>query len=290
MKAPREGWVDVADGVTLHTLEAGEGAPLVLLPGWSQTAEMFRAQLTGLAADRRVIAVDHRGHGPSEAPPGGYRMHRLAADLQRLLDRLDLGRVDLLAHSMGASVAYAYLDLYGTDRIASLVLVDEMPRAIRDPEWTDGQAEEAGATMEPAGLFEFLAGLRAPDGERTRTDFLGAVTSDGIDPETLAWMAAQNASFPRPQAADLILNNAIQDWRDLIPSIDVPTLVVAGDSVNVPLRSQRWIHEQIAGSELAIVRGPGGGTHFPFIERPGEFNQRVSAFLGLMGETGFEPV
>ena len=71
----------------------------------------------------------------------------------------------------------------------------------------------------------------------------------------------------------------MQDWRDLIPTIRPRTLVVAGDSVNVPLRSQRWVHEQIAGSELAVVRGREGGTHFPFLESPEEFNRRVSGFL-----------
>lgn len=279
----RRGWVEVAEDVTLHTLEAGTGPPLLMLPGWSQTAEMFREQLVGLSGSRRAIAVDHRGHGRSPAPAAGYRVHRLAADLERLLRRLGLDRVDLLAHSMGASVAYAYLDLFGPERISSLVLVDQMPRALREPGWTDEQAEEAGSTMDAAGLFEFLAGLRAADGERLRVDFLHDVTSDGIDPELLGWIAEQNARFPRSQAAALIFNNAVQDWRDLIPDISPPTLVVSGDSVNVPLRSQRWISERIAGSEFAVIRGRSGGTHFPFLESPGEFNERVSGFLASRG-------
>lgn len=277
------GWVEVADGVTLHTLEAGAGPPLVMLPGWSQTAEMFREQLAGLSGLRRAIAVDHRGHGRSPAPAGGYRVHRLAADLEQLLRRLELDRVDLLAHSMGSSVAYAYLDLFGSERISSLVLVDQMPRALREPGWTNEQAEEAGSTMDSAGLFEFLAGLRAADGEQLRVDFLHTVTSAGIEPELLEWMAEQNARFPRREAAELIFNNAVQDWRGLIPGIRPPTLVVSGDSVNVPLRSQRWIDEQIVGSELAVIRGPVGGTHFPFLESPAEFNERVAAFLESRG-------
>lgn len=92
-------------------------------------------------------------------------------------------------------------------------------------------------------------------------------------------MAEQNAHFPRAQATDLIFSNATLDWRDLIPQIRLPTLVVAGDSVNVPLPSQRWIHDRIAGSELAVIPAPNGGTHFPFLESPEEFNRRVSDFL-----------
>ena len=260
--------VRVAPSVTLHTLEVGEGPALVMLPGWSQTAEMFHEQLVGLPGSRRVIAVDQRGHGRSPSPPGGYRVHRLAADLEQLMSCRELGRVDLLAHSMGVGVAFAYLDLFGPERISSLVLVDQMPRALREPSWSDDQAEEVGATMDSAGLFEFRDGLRGPDGERLRRGFLESVTSDGIEGDLLEWMAEQNAAFPRKHAAELIFNNAVPDWRDLIPTIRRPTLVISGDSVNVPLRSQQWVHDQIPDSELAIVRGRHGGTHFPFPREP----------------------
>jgi non-heme chloroperoxidase len=274
---------EIGPGVTLHTLEAGNGPPLIMLPGWSQTAEMFREQLAGMAGARRVIALDHRGHGRSPAPEGGYRVHRLAADVEGLLAERGLERVDLLAHSMGASVAYAYLDLFGPERIASLVLVDEMPRVLREPGWSDEEAELCGATIDGEGLFQFLGALRSAEGEGARRGFLESVTSERIDPELLDWIAEQNSSFPREQAAELILSNVVLDWRSLIPTIELPTLVVAGDSVNVPLRSQRWIAEQIAGAELAIVRGAGGGTHFPFLESPAEFNERVLAFLAARG-------
>ena len=150
----RHGWVEVGDGVTLHTLEAGAGPPLVMLPGWSQTAEMFREQLAGLSGSRRAIAVDHRGHGRSPAPAGGYRVHRLAADLEQLLRRLEFDRVDLLAHSMGASVLNAYLDLFGPERISSLVLVDQMPCALREPTavaWALAARSRTIATPEPGG-------------------------------------------------------------------------------------------------------------------------------------------
>ena len=125
--------------------------------------------------------------------------------------------------------------------------------------------------------------MPAPDGERLRVEFLEAVTSPAVDASLLRWIEAENARFPRDHAAALIFNTAVQDWRDLIPTIAVPTLVVAGDSVNVPLRSQEWIAEQIHGAELAVVRTPSGGTHFPFLECPGAFNDAVSSFLSARG-------
>jgi hypothetical protein len=57
------GHLTTSDGVSLYYLEAGSGKPILMIPGWSQTAEQFKYQLTGLSDRYRVIAVDMRGHG-----------------------------------------------------------------------------------------------------------------------------------------------------------------------------------------------------------------------------------
>ena len=85
--------VTTSDGVRLSLLESGHGRPLVLLPGWSQSAAMFRYQLEGLAEHYRVIALDWRGHGESEKVDFGYRLSRFAMDLQDVLCRCDLDSV-----------------------------------------------------------------------------------------------------------------------------------------------------------------------------------------------------
>jgi len=112
------------DGVRLHYLEAGSGKPLVLIHGWSQCAEEFKHQIAGLSDRYRVIAIDQRGHGDSEKPGFGYRIQRLAKDLQDLLVSLNLQDVTVLGHSIGCSVIWCYWDLFGSDRLAKIVLVD----------------------------------------------------------------------------------------------------------------------------------------------------------------------
>ena len=64
-KIEKKRW-KTSDGAELNLLEAGSGSPLLLLPGWSQTAAMFRHQLEGLSERYRVIALDWRGHGDSQ--------------------------------------------------------------------------------------------------------------------------------------------------------------------------------------------------------------------------------
>ncbi len=63
-----EGYFTANDGARIHYMEAGTGKPLVLIPGWSQTAAQFKHQLEGLSDRYHVIALDMRGHGESDKP------------------------------------------------------------------------------------------------------------------------------------------------------------------------------------------------------------------------------
>jgi non-heme chloroperoxidase len=83
------GTITTSDGVTLRYLEAGSGAPLVMVPGWSQTATQFKHQLERLSDRYGVIALDMRGHGESDKPDHGYRISRFAKDLHDALIALD---------------------------------------------------------------------------------------------------------------------------------------------------------------------------------------------------------
>ena len=102
----KEGWFTTNDGVKLHYLEAGSGNPLVMIPGWSQSAMEFKYQLTGLSDKYHVYALDMRGHGESAKPNHGYRIQRLSADVHDFLVANNLGGVTLAGHSMGCSVIW----------------------------------------------------------------------------------------------------------------------------------------------------------------------------------------
>ena len=133
------------DGVELayeDTDPSGTGVPLVMLHGWGQTQAMFRHQLADLAPDRRVVTLDQRGHGRSAKPHHGYRIARLARDVQEFLDHLGVEEADVLGWSMGVSVWWSYLDQFGTDRIRRFVAVDQ-PAAVAAVPWMSTQ-EQAG--------------------------------------------------------------------------------------------------------------------------------------------------
>ena len=82
--------IKTASGITLNAIEAGDGQPLIMIPGWSQSAAEFGRNIDELAKDRRVIALDMRSHGESPKAAGGHRIQRLAMDLSEVIDALEL--------------------------------------------------------------------------------------------------------------------------------------------------------------------------------------------------------
>jgi 3-oxoadipate enol-lactonase len=97
--------IDVG-GHHLRTIIRGAGPPyFVCLHGLADTLEIWSKVAGPLAARGRVVLVDQRGHGESEAPPGPYRREDLAVDVRTLLDRLDIPQAVLVGHSMGGIVA-----------------------------------------------------------------------------------------------------------------------------------------------------------------------------------------
>jgi pimeloyl-ACP methyl ester carboxylesterase len=114
------------DGVEIAFLDQGRGEPIVLVHGFASNKEVnwllpgWVATLT--AADRRVIALDNRGHGASGKPyePAAYHSDIMADDVRALIDHLGLPRVDLMGYSMGARIA-AFLTLAHPQCVRSVV-------------------------------------------------------------------------------------------------------------------------------------------------------------------------
>ena len=103
--------------------------------------------------------------------------------------------------------------------------------------------------------------------------------TEAVTQAELLEIAKDNLKLPRDRAAHLIADNIIQDWRGVIETIGLPTLVFGGEASIHPTASQRWIAETIPGAELEIFPAGEGGSHFLFYENPSRFNARVVNFL-----------
>ncbi|KAI1379027.1 alpha/beta-hydrolase [Hypoxylon crocopeplum] len=269
------------DGVRLRYWQDGptSGPNVVFLPGWVQTAAQFKKQVEHFKTHYRVTTYDHRGHGDSDKPSFGYRVARLAADLECLLVQLDLRDVTLVGHSMGSSVIWAHWDLFAHDRLRKLVFVDQAPALTADPAWSPEQVAEAGAVFSAAQRFDVAAALRGPQWKEAWTGLSKGFFSPDVDPKDFEWALEQQMKAPPEVAAALMLDHAAQDWRDVIPRINVPTLVVGAKGSMVAVQGMEWITKQIPGARLEIFEKEEGGSHFMFWENPEKFNRILEEFL-----------
>ena len=278
--ATKTGSFQTSDGVTLRYLEAGSGQPLVLVPGWSQTAEQYKHQLEGLSDRYRVIALDLRGHGDSDKPDYGYRISRFAQDLHEALLALELDNVVLGGHSMGCSIIWSYWDTFGSERISKLLLVDQVAMVTSNPAWSPQELQAAGAIFTQDGLVELCNAIAGEGGVAASHGLVGGMFTGAASEEIKSWAIDLNLKLPRHHAATLLYNHCTQDWRDVIPRINVPTLVIGGKASIFPWQAIEWIHGQIPASQLAIFEEGEGGSHFVFIEGSDQFNRLVRDFVG----------
>jgi pimeloyl-ACP methyl ester carboxylesterase len=121
------------NGIRLHYLIAGDGAPVFLLHGYAQTSHMWRPLIAELARTRTVIAPDLRGFGESAKPEAGYDKKTMAQDIQALATTLGHGHISIVGHDIGLMVAYAYGAQYSSD-VERIALMDAFLPGVGD--WT----------------------------------------------------------------------------------------------------------------------------------------------------------
>lgn len=114
------------DGCSLHYEEYGRGAPVLLVHGLGSSCQDWEYQIPALAAQYRVIVVDVRGHGRSDKPRERYSMPGFSADIEALLEHLQLGPVHLVGLSMGGMIGFQ-LAVDQPQLLKSLTIVNSAP-------------------------------------------------------------------------------------------------------------------------------------------------------------------
>ena len=152
------------DGAELSLIDVGSGPALIILPSWTNSAAQYHHQVTELATDHRVIAVDVRAGGLSAKTDFGLRISRFSVDLREICAQLAIAPTILMGHSMGCSIIWSYLDLFGPQQVDALILVDQAPTQLIQPGWSVDEALSYGATQTAEDVFEFAARFAAPDG------------------------------------------------------------------------------------------------------------------------------
>ena len=266
------------DNVKLHYLEAGVGKTIIMLPGAGFSADLFKNQISEFKNKYKVISLDKRGHGKSEKVDFGYRVSRFGKDLYDFLEFLDLDSAIIIAHLLGASSVYEYIDLFGTEKISQLVIIDEPASLLINPIWTERERQNYGAVYEASTLHELTNKFFAEDSQKLLNEIVDMMTTKQVTQEQKNFIF-KCMDIPRQSAAKLYFNNICQDFRDVFHKIDVPTLLITGKANLHPWQSHKWMSGQIPLSKLELFSEEEGGNHFPFVEKPDKFNKIIISFL-----------
>lgn len=223
-----------SDGVKLHYTTSGRGEALVILPGYGCASDHFERTIKTLSQHFKVYCIDYRWHGKSEDPTWGCHIERLAADVHEWLQHLKLRKAHLYAHSMGNTVAWCYFELYGNKPFVSYTLGDEPPCLISDSAWSKEQISSY------TGAYGFSH--KGVDGVRR----------------------SQYKNSRQQMRSQLMYEHLARDWRDMLPRISLPTMIVMGrKSFIYSPELCEWMHQHIKGSRLEIIDGKfGHDVHF----------------------------
>jgi len=128
----------VVNGVKIHYVIGGQGAPLVLVHGFGQNWYMWNRLLPELSKHFTVIAPDLRGVGESDKPDSGYDKKTMATDIHELVKKLGYNKINLAGHDIGLMVAYAYAAQYGNE-VKKVALLDALLPGV-EPVWSQVSA------------------------------------------------------------------------------------------------------------------------------------------------------
>jgi non-heme chloroperoxidase len=242
--------------IDIYYEDLGAGQPIVLIHGFPLNGHSWEKQvLVLLNAGYRVITYDRRGFGASSQPSFGYNYDTFAADLNTLMTKLDLHDAVLVGFSMGTGEVTRYLGSYGSKRVQKAVLMAPVPpfllKTADNPEGVDQSVFDgimkAIVKDRPAYFSEFFREFFNVDvllGERISNYAIQA-----------CWNVATGASAKG--TLDCVLS-WLTDFRDDLPRIDIPTLIIHGDADRIlPLKSTAArLPKLIKNSQLEII--PGG--------------------------------
>ncbi len=262
--------------IDLYYEDHGSGLPVVLIHGWPLSGASWEKQTAALLkAGYRVITYDRRGFGRSSKPGVGYNYDTFAADLDKLLKKLNLKKVALVGFSMGSGEVTRYLRKYGSKRVRKAVLIGTLgPYLVKtadNPEGVDAKVfEDIKAALRadrPAFLMEFLKNFYNYDVTG------GKLVSERVLEDN--WNVAAGASAIGTVAC---VDCWIEDFRKDVAKNTVPTLILHGDADGIlpPDATSRRQAKML--KKVKFVELP-GGPHGVLWTHADQINSELLSFL-----------
>ncbi|MER8040903.1 alpha/beta fold hydrolase [Streptomyces hydrogenans] len=263
--------------IELYFEDQGAGRPVVLIHGFPLDGHSWERQTAALLdAGYRVITYDRRGFGRSSQPTTGYDYDTFAADLNTVMETLDLNDAVLVGFSMGTGEVARYIATYGSGRVSKAAFLASLePCLLKSDDNPDGVA--------PKEFFDGVVAAVKADRYAYYTAFfndfynLDENLGTRISEEAVrhSWdTAAAGGSF----AASAAPATWYTDFRADIPAVDVPALILHGtaDRILPAEGTARPFHKALPSADYVEIEGAPHGLLWTHAE---EVNTALLAFL-----------
>src|SRR5246500_1094329 len=262
--------------IQLYYEDHGSGDPVVLIHGYPLSGASWEKQVSALlSAGRRVITYDRRGFGKSSQPTTGYNYDTFAEDLQKVVTHLNLQNFALVGFSMGGGEVARYIGKYGSKGVSHAVFISSVPpfllKTSDNPDGVDASVFEGIKKAVAADRYAFFTAF-FKDFYNTDVHLGKRVSEQAIQ---ASWNTAAIASATASLAC---VPTWHEDFRKDVAKIDVPTLVIHGDSDRIVPFSAAGSRtaKLINGAELVVIKD---GPHNVAWTHADEVNSALTNFL-----------
>ncbi|APW44755.1 alpha/beta hydrolase [Rhodoferax saidenbachensis] len=244
---------------------------MVFVHGFGTDQTAWREVQAAFTAGCRIVLLDNVGGGST--PPEAFvqhhylNLHRYAADLLDVCEALQIRNAVLVGHSVGAMIS-VLASLRQPERFSRLVLIGASPRYLNDTDYHGGFSKE-----DLNGLYSAMETSYAEWADQ----FAPAVMRNADRPGLSQHFAASIKSIPQERALTVLYSIFQSDHRADVKKVRHPTLLIhANEDLAVPLGVAHYLHQSIAGSQLAVVDATG---HLPHISAPAAVVQAMQGFV-----------
>jgi non-heme chloroperoxidase len=258
--AVKDNYFTTSDGVKLHYLESGSGSTILFVPGWTMPAEIWQPQIDYFSRKYHVVAIDPRSQGSSEKPAEGNYPGRRAQDYKELIDHLGGSPVILVGWSLAVNEAFAYIEQFGTYKLAGLVLVDLGV-------YTPSTQEERDHRYAMFHSFQ-------SDRKHYAETFVRGMYHKPHSEAYLESVVAASLKTPTNSAVAMLGELAVKnDSRPLLPKLTIPVLAAM---TPVNRAAAELIASAVPGGQGEVFEDAG---HCLFVDDPDRFNTLLENFV-----------
>jgi non-heme chloroperoxidase len=262
-------YFNVDSHTRLYYTDQGHGQPVIFIHGVWTSSRIFYRQLPYFNERYRTIMLDLRGHGRSTHVQSGHTVTNYSRDVQALMQKLEISNAILVGHSMGALIIWEYFKQFGADNVKAAVIIDQPASDFKWPDW-------------PFGAYDFPALCQMMekvqiDRSAMVNDLIPFLFKEKPTKENFNLIFEEMTSVPESIAGTIFFNQTVKDYREILPSVTVPTLLCFGDDKRVVgAAAGKYLKEKITGSRLEIFKNCG---HCLFLEKPEYFNMILDRFI-----------